>query len=180
MWLIGPSNRLLSLPISGTSARYLGTWFWYVCFSNHGFPFLNLFPGNSASIESLLESIADDHRVRKPLLFFLTRPDRFDRFIYECIIPPAFWVPNFDLKDGKVIVVKVKSFYVFVWSIHWCLFRLYMKFRDFFPLTKLAAWDGSGMCIDDAKSVSRSWLGLLDVYPFAFSSCSQSCNSCVW
>ena len=117
-----------------------------MCFSNHGFPlsfFLNLFPGNSASIESLLESIlsiADD--VSRPssqkaaFVFFnkcvacwgrrVTEHDQtglpgFDRFIYECIIPLAFRVPsspNFNLKDGQVIIVSVKNFYVFVWSIH--------------------------------------------------------------
>jgi len=93
------------------------------------FSFLLL--GNSASIETLLESmlgIASDSSEpssqKAAFLFFnkcvtswgrpVMENDQeglpgFDRFIYERIIPLAFRVPSspdFNLKDGQVIVVS--------------------------------------------------------------------------
>lgn len=129
-----------------------------VFFSNHGFSLsLYVFPGNSASIESLLESmlsIADDvsqpSNQKAAFVFFnkcvacwgkrtiehdQTGLPGFDRFIYECIIPLAFRVPsspNINLKDGQVIVVSFKKASMFLCGpfidFDKLLFRLYMKF----------------------------------------------------
>lgn len=88
--------------------------------------------GNSANFEALLESMlglaedTSDPSSQKPAFVFFTKcvtswgkpiaenaPDQeglpgFDRFIYERIVPLVFRVassPNFNLKDGQVMVV---------------------------------------------------------------------------
>ena len=90
--------------------------------------------GNSANFEPLLESMlgiaedASEPSSQKAAFVFFTKcvtcwgqpitenaPDQeglpgFDRFIYERIVPLAFRVPsspNFNLKDGQVIVVRM-------------------------------------------------------------------------
>lgn len=89
--------------------------------------------GNSANFETLLESMlgqaedASDPSSQKAAFVFFNKcvtswgkpivegaPDQeglpgFDRFIYERIVPLAFRVPsspNFNLKDGQVVVVS--------------------------------------------------------------------------
>lgn len=125
-------NNIMAAKLQGvfTSERT-----WSYCYRKH--PQLKSCLGNSANFEPLLESMlvlaedASDPSSQKAAFVFFNKcvtcwgkpivenaPAQegmpgFDRFIYERVVPLAFRVPsspNFNLKDGQVIVVSLISF----------------------------------------------------------------------